>query len=421
MYKPFIRPLNLLAGSATALALAACGGGNDDNGAAAAPAAKGSIAASMLTDAPSCGLDAFNITVAKLRFRQDANPDPAAPGWTEVTLSPARKLNLLYPSSATTGSPIDLGPIELPAGLYTQMALVLDTNAGGTANSVRVAGASAELPLETAASVAAGVVVPLDLNVQANQKSSLVFDFEACNAFQMRGATFVLKPRPHLALNYANGIGGYIDKAALASNVVITAQKAGTVVATTVPNANTGEFVLPRLSPDTYDLVVQGNGRLAYVIGAVPVPAAGVTNVSTAAAPLALAASTVNSIAGTVSFTAPNVAPAEGVYVVASQSISATPATATAPAIPATLVTLRAQTIDLASGNYSFANLPRSVPMYAAYSSALPLSFVTTTTSGGTGRYRVEGFASGYINKTGTSSNINISSTGATGVNIVFP
>jgi hypothetical protein len=420
MYKHFIRPLNLLAGTTAALALAACGGGND-NGAAAAPAAKGTVAASVIADAPACGLDAFNVTITKLRFRQDANTDPAAPGWTEVTLSPARKLNLLYPSTATSGSAIDLGSLDLPAGLYTQMALVLDPNNSGAANTVRVAGSTAEVPLETAASVAAGVVVPLDLNVQANQKANVVFDFEACNAFQMRGATYVLKPRPHLALNYANGIGGFIDKAALASNIVITAQKGGTIVATTVPNANTGEFVLPRLAPDNYDLVVQGNGRLTYVVGTVPVPASGVTSVSTATAPLTLATSTVNSIAGTVSFTAPAVAPPEGTYVVASQAISATPAAGTTPAIPATTVTFRTQTIDLGNGNYTFTNLPRSVPMYAPYSSKLPLTFVTTTTSGGAGRYRVEGFASGYVNKTSASANINISSASATGVNIVFP
>jgi hypothetical protein len=374
-----------------------------------------------MTDAPACGLDAFNVTVTKLRFRQDGKTDPAAPGWTEVALSAPKKVNLLYSSSATSGSTIDLGSIDLPAGLYTQMALVLDPNTSGTANTVRVTGTAADVPLETSTAVAAGVTVPIDLNVQAGQKSNVVFNFEACNSFQMRGSTYVLKPRPHLTLSYANGIGGFIDKAALPGGVVITAQKGGSIVATTVPNSTTGEFILPRLIPDTYDLVVQGNGRLTYVVGAVPVPASSVMNVSTAAAPLTLATTTVSSISGKATFTAPNVPPTEGTYIIASQSISATAATATVPAIPATVVTFRQQPIDLATGTYTFSNLPRSVPMYAPYSTTQPLTFVTTTTSGGVGRYRVEGFATGYLNKTSTSANINVSSANATGVDIVFP
>jgi hypothetical protein len=334
-----------------------------------------------------------------------------------VVFSPAKKINLLNLPTVLSGATTDVGSIDLPPGIYTQMALVLDANTSGTANTVRVTGTTADVPLETAASVAAGVRVPVDLNVQAGQSTKLVADFDACNAFQMRGTTYVLKPRARPLVNNANGIGGFVDKAALASNVVITVQKGGTIFATTAPNTSTGEFVLPRLPADNYDLVVQANGRATDVVGAVPVTASGVTNVSTAAAPLVLPTSAVSSIAGQVTYTAPNVAPADGTYIMASQSISADPALGNA----VTTVTYRLQPVDLASGNYVLNNLPRNSVMFALYKPTLPLNFVAATTSGGIGRYRVETVATGYTNKTSTSANINVSTANATAINIALP
>jgi hypothetical protein len=414
----FARHLGLIAtATATAIALTACGGGDDDNAANAPALTTGTIAVNLMNDAPACGFDAVNVTVSKLRFRQDANTDPNAAGWTELTFSPAKKINLLNPASVLSGSTTALGSVELPTGLYTQMALVLDTNAGGTANTVQLAGQTAEIPLETAATVASGIRVPVDLKVGDGQKADVLFDFNACDSIQMRGATYVFKPRPRPVPAVLNGIGGFVDKSTLASNVIITAQKGGTILATTVPNPGTGEFVLPRLPADNYDVVVQANGRATAVIGAVPVAATGFTSVATAAAPIPLLTSAVSTISGQVTYTAPAVAPDDGTWIMATQSISANPAIGNA----ATTVTNRVQPVDLATGNYTLTNLPRVSVQFALYKPALPLTLAPAATSGGNGRYRIEAWATGYINKTGTSANINISSGNATGVNIVMP
>ncbi|SFC90416.1 DUF4382 domain-containing protein [Massilia yuzhufengensis] len=415
MHHHFARYLGLAASTTAAtLMLTACGGGGDDDTQPApANATRGTLAVSLMTDAPACGFDAVNVTVSKLRFRQDFNTDPAATGWTELTLAPARRINLLNPASLLTGATTDLGEVALPTGTYTQMAVVLD----GGANTVRLAGAAADLPLETASAVASGIRVPIDLKVDDGQKLKLVFDFNACESIQLRGATHVLKPRPRPLPDVAAGIGGFIETAALASNVVVTAQKGGTILATTVPHPSTGEFVLPRLQRDSYDVVVQANGRATAVIGAVPVGATGFTSVATPASPIRLATSAVSTISGQVTYVAPAVAPADGTWIMASQSITADPLLGT----PATTVTNRLQPVDLATGNYALPNLARASIQYAPYKAGQPLALANAATSGGNGRYRIEALATGYINKTGTSANINVSSGNAPGVNISMP
>lgn len=411
------RPTLGLVASATAasLLLAACGGGNDDNPVSAAPATRGTLAVGMVAGAPACGLDAVNLSVTRLRFRQDFNTDPNAGGWTDLNFSPAKRINLLHAATALSGAALDLGEVSLPTGAYTQMAVVLDSAAG--ANTVRVSGASGDEPLEVAAKVASGFRVPIDLRVDSGGKGNVLVDFNACDSFQMRGATYVFKPRPRLAPAVLNGIGGFVDKAMLGSGVVITAQKGGTILATTVPHQATGEFVLPRLGADNYDVVLQANGRATGVIGSVPVGATGVTSVATAAAPLRLATSAVSSISGQVSYVAPAVAPEDGTWIMASQSITAVPASS----IPAITVTSRLQPVDLATGNYTLNNLARASITWAPYSAAATPNFAAVATGGGNGRYRVEALATGYINKTGASANINVSSGNQAGVNITMP
>jgi hypothetical protein len=162
---------------------------------------------------------------------------------------------------------------------------------------------------------------------------------------------------------------------------------------------------------------VQANGRATAVIGAVPVAATGFTSVATAAAPIALTTSAVSTISGRVSYSAPAVAPDDGTWIMASQSISADPTVGNA----ATTITNRLRPVNLATGDYLLTNLPRASVQYALYKTTLPLALAPVATSAGNGRYRIEALATGYISKTGTSANINISSANASGVDIVMP
>jgi len=101
MNNNFARQLGLIAATTAAtIALSACGGGGDDNTPASSPVTKGTIAVSLMTDAPACGFDAVNVTVSKLCLRQDANTDPNATGWTELNFRrPGRSISSIRPAS----------------------------------------------------------------------------------------------------------------------------------------------------------------------------------------------------------------------------------------------------------------------------------------------------------------------------------
>jgi len=129
----------LLALAASA-ALVACGGGGD-GGVAPAPApgpGTGTLRVA-LTDAPNCrvgndDLDKVYVTVERVRVHQSSDAEPSTGGWTDVVISPARKINLL---DLTNGRLEELGTTPIPAGNYTQVRLVLSANQGNqTANSL---------------------------------------------------------------------------------------------------------------------------------------------------------------------------------------------------------------------------------------------------------------------------------------------
>jgi hypothetical protein len=433
MQAQFFRYSRSLASAAVAAALAACGGGGDDAPAQtqAQTVTKGTVAIAAMTDAPSCSFDQVNVSVARIRFHQDATAAASASGWVDLAFSPAKTINLLNLSSVLSGATTDFGELALPVGIYTQMRveIVTPTAAALSPNTVRLAGTTPLVTLETPASLATdGVRMPIDLRIEDGKKASVVFDFDACNAIQPRAAAYVLKPQARVVPAALNGIGGFIDKAALASNVVITAQQGGAIAATTVPNPSTGEFMLPRLAAGAYDVVILGKGRATSVIGQVPVDAASTVAVSTVAAPIVLATSATSKISGQIGYAGANAAPFSGTWVAASQSINANATVGN----PATTVTYRFQPVDQASGNYTLTDMPRASIRYALYKPALPLTLANATTTPVAGHYRIEGVATGYSRVTTfgidsknapiatATSDVNASSADVANVNVIF-
>ncbi|TWI65416.1 uncharacterized protein DUF4382 [Pseudoduganella lurida] len=398
---------------ASAVLLSACGGGDDDDP-PAQEAARGTVLAKLQTGANACGLDAVNVTVSKLRLNTSANAATGDSGWVDLALAPAQRINLIDAATVPGGATTDLGEVSLPAGIYTQARLVLDA-AGST---VRVAGAAADTALTTDASLGSdGIRVPVDVKVDSAGKATLVVDFNGCGSIQRRGSAYVLKPRAAAVQPTLNGIAGFIDKAALASGIVITAQQNGGIFATAVPHPTTGEFLLPRLPANKYDVVIQGRGRATAVIGAVPVEAAAIVAIATAAAPIAPATSATATVSGQVSYAAGKAAPDSGTWVQAAQTIAASINVGNL----ATPVTYRLQPVDLASGAYTLPDLPRASIQYALYKPALPLALANATTSLGNGRYRIDAVAAGYSNTASTAStSVDINATSPAGINIVL-
>ena len=125
-FKNYYKSLIGLMGLLLAGLVAGCGSGGDGGVATAQP---GTLSVSM-TDAPACGFDEVNVTVSKVRVHQSSSADDKAAGWTDITLNPARKINLLDLNDPTQPNFAleSLGETALAAGHYTQLRLVLVAN-----------------------------------------------------------------------------------------------------------------------------------------------------------------------------------------------------------------------------------------------------------------------------------------------------
>ena len=92
----------------------ACANANANADAGAVPVQFGTVNFGMVAE-PACGFDAVNVTVTKVRFHMSATAAASDPGWTEIALQPARRINLAKMGNgalealATAGT--DAGPL----------------------------------------------------------------------------------------------------------------------------------------------------------------------------------------------------------------------------------------------------------------------------------------------------------------------
>jgi len=381
----------LLAALLAAL-VAGCGSGGGGSGGSAASA--GTLGVS-LTDAPACGFDKVYVTVDKVRVNQSSSASDTDSGWTDITLNPAQKIDLL---SLNNGVLDSLGETPLAAGHYTQLRLVLDPNTGaGFANSVVPTGGT-ETALVTPSAVQSGIKLINQFDVAAGQRVDLVLDFNACKSIVTRGnGTYALKPVITVVPSALNGIDGFVDPALLGSNVMVTAQQDGVIVQSTAPNAQTGKFFLSRLAPGNYDVVLTADGYASAVIAAVPVASTtSVVDLSTDAAPITLPVSVTHNVSGTAVLNPTSTT--ETAYVAAKQTFGTAP-----------VVTVKFVAADDTTGAYSL-TLPVAAPLLGQYSATLPIALAAQTAVAG--KYTIEASANGYT--TQSSAAIDVSAADAT-------
>ena len=333
----------LVLGGLVLAGLAACGGGGDGGSAAA----ENGTLRLALTDAPSCGYDAVNITVQKVRVHQSSTANEADAGWSEVVLSPARKINLL---NLTNGVLDELGQTPLPAGKYTQLRMILADNTGNTmANSVVPTGSS-EVALKTPSGQQSGVKANINIDVAANKLADFVLDFDACKSIVAAGNSgqYLLKPVVSVIPRYISAVSGFVDASLANGNTTVSLQQGGVVIRATAPDG-AGKFLLQPVNAGSYTLVLAAPGRTTAVVTNVAVATDAVTpvNVANTAFSLPLSAS------GTVNGNAPVDTLVRAVQVLSS----------------GTAVELTGRFVDGLSGSYSFA-LPASAPLVAAYAAA---------------------------------------------------
>ncbi|HEY8881559.1 MAG TPA: DUF4382 domain-containing protein [Roseateles sp.] len=277
--------------------LAACGGGGGDSG-PTTTANSGTLSLS-LTDAPSCGYDHVNVTIQKVRVHQSSTASDTDAGWSDLTLTPAKRVDLL---TLTNGVLSSLGQIPLQAGHYSQLRLVLAANdsANPLLNSVFPTGGS-EVALDTPSAVQSGIKLNADITIAANQLADFVLDFDACKSVVAAGASgkYQLKPVISVTPNYVSGVSGYVDASLANGNTSVSVQQDGVVLKATAPDS-TGKFLLQPVAPGSYDLVVTAPGRATDVVTGVTVTASTVTVLNASTAALSPPASLSATAAGTV-------------------------------------------------------------------------------------------------------------------------
>jgi hypothetical protein len=381
--------------------VAACSDSGDDG------AAPGTVSAS-LTDGPACGFDAVNVTVSKLRIHQSDSASDNAAGWTEITLNPPRKINLLDLNDPTQPNLAleHLGESPLPSGHYTQLRLVLVPNKNNSnppfENSIVLSGTTTEVPLDTPSGIRTGIKLVHQFDVPPGQRVDLLLDFDACKSIVLRGnGTYALKPVIKVIPFVLNGIEGFVAQPLVGNHVVVTAQLNGEVIRRTVPNSVTGKFFLARLAaPANYDVVITADNRATAVISGVPVnTATEIRPVSTNLAPIssappALDPSTARTISGSVVLTPPT--DEEAVVVAAKQTLVSGPTISVKTVVAAPVATP-------AEGDFSYVlTLPVTAPALGPYTTTLPIVF-TPQPASVAGKYTVQASAAGYATQAAAS------------------
>jgi hypothetical protein len=344
----------------------------------------GTVAMAVAAE-PACGFDAVYVTVNKIRFHASASAAPGDPGWTEIALQPARRINIAQMSNGAT---LNVATAALLPGHYAQTRLVLDQNTNNdTTNSVVLAGTSAELPLVTQGAAADGIAVGPGFDIANGQSMTLISDFDACRSVVPSGGNqYLLRPVITAVPTAKNGVTGYVDTSLLGKHVRVTAQQNGVIVRATDPDPVTGAFALSRLDPGSYDVVMTADGHAALVIAAVPITSVlSTTALNTAATPITLQGAGGGWISATL-----HLAPTSLVQPAFGSAIQ--------QFASGTSVTIGFRVANLATGAVLFKQLPMLAPQLATYSKTVPLVFVTQPdVAPGVATYTIAAGAPGYV------------------------
>ena len=349
-----------------AAVLAACGGGGGGGG-----AGTGNLRVA-LTDAPSCGYDHVYVTVEKVRVHQSGSASDAEAGWSEVTVSPPRRIDLL---DLTNGVLEELGTTQLAAGHYSQIRLVLASNTGtGTssvANAVQLTGDSTVIPLATPSGQQSGLKLQAHFDVAAGQTTDIVLDFDACKSIVKVGNSgnkYNLKPVLTVVPRVNTGLQGFVTTTLSLSSTTVAAQQDGVTIRSTAPDS-TGKFSIPFLSTGTYTLVVTSDGHATAVVTGVSVTGTSTTVVNGTTTAIAPPISSMADVTGTVTLTSSTGS--------GTTTAALTDATASArqTLTGGPTIELGSQAVDSELGTYRF-RLPVAAPVKAAFvSSGSALTF----------------------------------------------
>ena len=388
---------------ALAALLVACGGGGGGTaGGGPIVVTDAGILKLALTASPGCGYDHVYVTVQKVRVHPNSAAADADPGWSEVVLAPAQRIDLL---SLNNGAVAELGQVTLPVGQYRQMSLVLAANDGANplANSVTPVG-RAEVALASPATLQSGLKVAVNIGIAKDQISDFVLDFQSCESVLRLGLTdnYDLSPRysilPRLSAT-GQRITGFVSTGLELSTTRISVQSNSALVRSTVPDSS-GHFVLYPVPAGTYDVVISALGRVPAVITGVPVSNTASTDLNTSGAPINPPVSTPHTATGTVST---GTTPVDA-------SVRVVKRYAGGPTVVVAAAPVNASTGDLAY------TLSTGAAVRATFAGGAPLGF-TADTSVPTGVYTIVVNSGGVIK----SADVDVTTGDPAPVTFTFP
>ena len=243
-------------------ALAACGGGGGStdntsaatNGGAGGNSPLGTLRVA-LTDNPACGYDNVWVTVEKVRVHRDASAGDGDAGWIDLPLPVPQPVPTPLPApqplrvdllTLTNGTLVPLGQVQLPAGTYTQLRLVLAENTASNpyANAIKPTGA-AMVPLTTPSAQQSGLKMNVGITVPAGQEVDFAIDFDACKSFVKAGKSGKILLKAVLSVlpivsQTGQRIQGWLHPTLATAGATVSVQVGGEVVRATPPMMDSG-------------------------------------------------------------------------------------------------------------------------------------------------------------------------------------
>jgi hypothetical protein len=226
----------------------------------------------------------------------------------------------------------------------------------------------------------------IDIEVQAGKVAEFAIDFDACKSFVKSGKSgqYLLKPVlsviPILS-DAGQRIVGYVDVAAATAGTAVSVQQGGDVKRSTTADPATGRFVLYPVELGSYDLVINGKGRVIAVMTGVPVIETAYTQVSTET----------NRIIAPVS--APHVLKVDPSASSAGAGVRVHKVLTGGPSVE-----VASGTVDASAGFSS--SLPPGAPTKAAYAAAPASAAFMADTADPAGKYSVKATPSSGTPKT---------------------
>jgi len=213
----------------------------------------------ILVDAPTQfqTVESLEVVFDKVLVHRSSNAEPSEEGW--VTVLPdtlpveARTFDLL---ELVNGVFATLGEVELEAGKYTQIRIMLESA------TLVVDGTPQNLTIPSGAQT--GIKLVGGFTVDPNVITEITVDFDVARSLHENppgSGSYVLRPTIRLVQTILSGtISGTVVPTGIGAALFALYPATGDTVATTLADPVTGAYVLPALLAGTYDVRAEAFG-----------------------------------------------------------------------------------------------------------------------------------------------------------------